>query len=246
MKHIKTAALDLGQPTPESSLIKFKLYHRLIDEFSKTFNLTAISGWAKIRDQLFIRSLRIASQQGGNIPPGDWFDGKTLLDVGTGAGIPGIPLKIIFPKLNITLLDSNKKKCFFLEKVIRELELEKIKIVNERAEILARNVKFREKYDVVTARGLAPLAVLIELCMPFVSIGGTAIFPKGNNISQEITKAHYAAEKLGSAPPIYTSISNPGSSAPDKMVYFLKISPTPNYYPRRPGIPKKKPLGNSI
>ena len=246
MKHIKTAALDLGQPTPESSLIKFKLYHRLIEEFSKKFNLTAISGWAKIREQLFIRSLRIASQQGGNIPPGDWFDGKTLLDVGTGAGIPGIPLKIIFPKLNITLLDSNKKKCFFLEKVIRELELDKIKVVNERAEILAHNVKFREKYDVVTARGLAPLAVLIELCMPFVSIGGTAIFPKGNNISQEITKAHYGAEKLGSAPPIYTSISNPGSSPPDKMVYFLKISPTPNHYPRRPGIPRKKPLGNNI
>jgi 16S rRNA (guanine527-N7)-methyltransferase len=82
--------------------------------------------------------------------------------------------------------------------------------------------------------------------MPFVSIGGTAIFPKGNNISQEITKAHYGAEKLGSAPPIYTSISNPGSSPPDKMVYFLKISPTPNHYPRRPGIPGKKPLGNSI
>ena len=241
MKYINQA-LEISGIEPKASILEdFDKYSNLILSYSKKFNLTGIKNQKQITEELIIRSLRITKNFGGKVNPGDWFNEKKLIDIGTGAGIPGIPLKIILPELSVTLLDSNKKKCSFLEEVIKELDLKKIDVINARAEDLAHDHKHREKYDIVTARALAPLTTLSELCVPFISIGGTGIFPKGDNVQKEINDSKKFIEFLGCAPPLYKIVESPGFSPKDIILYIMKIEKTSNKFPRKSGIPSKRP-----
>jgi 16S rRNA (guanine527-N7)-methyltransferase len=242
VKSLVAAAQSLGVELDTRQQAQFERFGQLIELRSKQFNLTGAKTWERIRDELFIRSLRILSPAGGSAPTPEWFAGKRAIDVGTGAGIPGIVMKIALPELQMTLLDSNAKKTTFLKEVVAELKLENVDVINDRAEELGQDPAHREAYDLVVARAVARLVELAELTLPFANIGGTVILPKSAGVDDELDEAAAAAEILGAAPAITLKFDRPGNSPPDHMVYWMKISPTPREFPRRIGVPHRSPL----
>ncbi len=242
MESVVAAAQLLGVDLNEKQIAQFQRYRELIELRSNQYNLTGHKTWDKIREELFIRSLRMLAPAGGNVPTPEWFAGKRAIDVGTGAGIPGLVMKIALPELEITLLDSMQKRTKFLIEVVNELELKGLEVITGRAEELGQEPGHRESYDLVVARAVARLAELAELTIPFANIGGTVILPKSSGVADEVNDAAAAAEVLGAAPAITLEVSKPGNSPPDDMVYWMKISPTPSEFPRRVGIPHQSPL----
>jgi 16S rRNA (guanine527-N7)-methyltransferase len=242
LESVVAAAQLLGVDLAANQQAQLQRYRELIELRSQQFNLTGHKTWDRIREELFIRSLRVLSPAGGNVPTPEWFAGKKAIDVGTGAGIPGLVMKIALPELHVTLLDSIGKRTNFLIEVANELELTGLQVINGRAEDLAQEFSHREQYDVVVARGVARLAELAELTIPFAKIGGTVILPKSQGVSEEVTEASAAAEILGAAPALTLKIDKPGQSPPDDMVYWMKISSTPDEFPRKVGIPHQSPL----
>lgn len=242
MESVVAAAQLLGVDLDAKQQAQLQRYRELIELRSQQFNLTGHKTWDRIREELFIRSLRVLSPAGGNVPTPEWFADKKAIDVGTGAGIPGLVMKIALPELHVTLLDSIVKRTNFLIEVANELELTDLQVINGRAEDLAQEFSHREQYDVVVARGVARLAELAELTIPFAKIGGTVILPKSQGVSGEVAEAGGAAEILGAAPALTLEIDKPGQSPPDDMVYWMKISSTPEEFPRKVGIPHQSPL----
>lgn len=226
-------------------------------------NLTGAKGWERVREELFIRSLRLlAPVAGGYVPASGWFNPpagpgggaqagqdrrpRHLLDVGAGAGVPGLVLKIALPGIQVTLLDSAEKKCEFLQRAVRLLGLTGASVLQARAEEAARSPAHREAYDLVVARALARLAELAELTLPFAKVGGAVIAQKGLDIAAELAEAGFAAHELGAAPGITSAVYSPGDAPPDTLVYWLKVGSTPAKYPRRTGIPHKRPLTDAV
>jgi 16S rRNA (guanine527-N7)-methyltransferase len=242
LESVVAAAQLLGVDLDAKQQAQLQRYRELIELRSQQFNLTGHKTWDRIREELFIRSLRVLSPAGGNVPTPEWFADKKAIDVGTGAGIPGLVMKIALPELHVTLLDSIGKRTNFLIEVANELELTDLQVINGRAEDLAQEFSHREQYDVVVARGVARLAELAELTIPFAKIGGTVILPKSQGVSGEVAEAGGAAEILGAAPALTLEIDKPGQSPPDDMVYWMKISSTPEEFPRKVGIPHQSPL----
>lgn len=242
MESVVAAAQLLGVDLDAKQQAQLQRYRELIELRSQQFNLTGHKTWDRIREELFIRSLRVLSPAGGNVPTPEWFADKKAIDVGTGAGIPGLVMKIALPELHVTLLDSIGKRTNFLIEVANELELTDLQVINGRAEDIAQEFSHREQYDVVVARGVARLAELAELTIPFAKIGGTVILPKSQGVSGEVAEAGGAAEILGAAPALTLEIDKPGQSPPDDMVYWMKISSTPEEFPRKVGIPHQSPL----
>lgn len=242
MESVIAAAESLGVDLDTRQQAQFQRYRELIELRSKQFNLTGAKTWDRIREELFIRSLRIISPAGGFAATAEWFTDRRAIDVGTGAGIPGIVMKIALPELKITLLDSVQKRTNFLHEVVDELELEDVEVITGRAEELGQDPAHRESYDVVVARAVARLAELAELTIPFANIGGTVILPKSAGIADEINEAAAAAEVLGAAPAITLKVDRPGESPPDDMIYWMKITSTPGEFPRRVGVPHQNPL----
>lgn len=236
------ASTKLGLELTDTQIDHFKRYGDLIELRSNQFNLTGVKTWERIREELFIRSLRILSPAGGNVPTLEWFAGRKAIDIGTGAGIPGLVLKLAVPELEITLLDSIGKRTTFLNEVVSELDLTGVEVVNGRAEEFGQDELYREQYDLVVARAVASLPELAELTLPFLNVGGVAVLPKSTGIEQELREAEFAAEELGAAPAITLTVDNPGSSPADEIVYWMKISSTPEKFPRRVGVPHQAPL----
>ena len=166
----------------------------------------------------------------------------SLIDVGTGAGFPGIPLKILFPHLNVTLLDSLNKRLLFLEDVIDELDLDNIKTVHSRAEEAGRMKNLREHYDLCVSRAVANLSTLSEYCLPLVKVGGIFISYKAGEVEDEINSAKHAIKKLGGKIKSVVEFSLPDSDISRSFVIIEKVNETSNLYPRKPGTPNKKPL----
>ena len=242
MESVVAAAKLLGVDLDEKQRSQLQRYRELIELRSKQFNLTGHKTWDKIREELFIRSLRILTPAGGTVPTPEWFAGKRAIDIGTGAGIPGLIMNIALPELQIPLIDSTQKRVNFLIEVVNELELKGLEVITGRAEDLGQEEGHRESYDLVVARAVARLAELAELTIPFAKIGGTIILPKSKGVEDEVNEASAAAEMLGAAPAITIEVDKPGNSPPDDMVYWMKISPTPREFPRRVGIPHQSPL----
>lgn len=212
---------------------KFYKYMNLLIEWNEKMNLTAIIEPNEIILKHFIDSITILK---------DIKDGSTVVDVGTGAGFPGIPLSIMNPTLKITLVDSLNKRLIFLQEVINELDLKNVELVHARAEEFGRNKKYREKFDVATSRAVANLATLSEYLLPLVKINGKAISMKAGNASQEIEDAKKAIKTLGGNINNIEEFNLPQSDIGRTIIIIDKIKGTPGKYPRKPGTPAKEPI----
>ena len=219
----------------EEQLAQFTRYYELLVETNKVMNLTAITEPEEVVVKHMVDSL-LAYEDG--------MQGKTLVDVGTGAGFPGVPLKIYCPSLRVTLVDSLGKRLRFLEQVIDELGLKGIRCEHLRAEDAGRSKKHREQYDYVTARAVARLSVLSEYCLPLAKKGGQFIALKGSRFAEEIEEGEAAVKILGGKIISAEPVKLPGLDDGRAIIKIAKIKATPAQYPRKAGTPEKQPLGS--
>ena len=235
---LRAGAARLGLHLTPEQLGLFLLYRDILLDWNQRTNLTAVTGPSQVERLLFLDSLTIVSA----LPARPSTEGLRLLDVGSGSGIPGLPLKIVLPHLSVTLLEATGKKARFLEHVAERLALTGVNVLNARAEDLARQPDHRERYDIVVARALAPMPALAELCLPFAHAGGIVIAPKGAGAAQEVEEARRAVSLLGGRVREVRKVDMP-ELPPDRWLAVLeKVTPTPPAYPRRAGLPAKRPL----
>lgn len=227
--------VEAGLELSPKQLEQFNKYFEMLIETNKVMNLTAITEPEEVAVKHMVDSLLAFDNS---------FNNKTLADVGTGAGFPGIPLKIYCPSLKVTLIDSLGKRLKFLENVISELGLTDITCEHARAEDAGKNKKFREKYDIATARAVARLSVLSEYCLPLVKPGGMFIALKGSKYAEEISEGEQALKILGGKLISSDEVKLPGLDDGRAIVKIKKIKPTPAAYPRKAGTPDKQPLGS--
>ena len=208
-------------------------YMNLLLEWNEKINLTAITDEKEIILKHFIDSFTINKF----INSGD-----KMLDIGTGAGFPGLPIKIIRPEVDVFLMDSLNKRINFLNEVIESLQLKNIEAFHSRAEEMAKNNKFREEFDVVTSRAVAKLNILLEYMLPYTKVNGKCLCMKGPNIEEEIKEAEKALKILGGEIEKIEKIILPDSNIERKIIIIRKKSATPLKYPRKAGMPTKEPL----
>lgn len=215
---------------------QFVTYYKMLLEKNKVMNLTAITEFDEVLDKHFLDSIALARYV-------DLTTSISLIDLGTGAGFPGMPLKIMFPNLKVTLADSLNKRIVFLDEVIGELGLTDIQTVHARAEDLAHNSDYRERYDYCVSRAVANLSSLSEYCLPFVRIGGTFISYKSGEIEEELAAAKKAIFLLGGQFDQVIPFQLEGTDLGRSFVLINKDKKTAKTYPRKSGMPTKKPLG---
>ncbi len=230
-------ARDFGVELVPAQLDAFERYYRLLVEWNEKFNLTAITDYTSVQLKHFLDSLSAVKilQRAG-------VAGKNLIDLGAGAGLPGMPLAIAFPDLRVTLLEATGKKVRFLDEVSRELGLDNVNNVHGRAEEFAHDPKQREQYDFVVARALAPLPTLVEYMLPFARVGGTCIAYKAVEAHAETDAAKNGIEILGGGLREIVSVKLAKLDDVRQLVVMDKRAPTPKVYPRAGGLPKRKPL----
>lgn len=220
--------------SPEQ-LNQFERYYELLVEWNEKMNLTAITEKEDVYLKHFYDSISAAFYV-------DFTQVTTLCDVGAGAGFPSIPLKICFPHLHISIVDSLNKRITFLNHLSDELGLENTNFYHDRAETFGKNKAHREKYDMVTARAVARMSVLSELCLPLVKKGGIFVAMKASNVKEELSNAKKAIGMLGGQTDKMYSFILPEEESERNIVKIDKVKETPNKYPRKPGTPNKLPL----
>lgn len=235
---LQAGAERLGLSLDAMQLRQFGRYLRLIQEENERAALTTVSDAVGVQRRHFLESLAILAvlRQQGWFPPGA---PARVIDVGSGAGLPGLPLKIAAPEWEVTLLEATGKKVQFLKRVIEELGLARVQAIHDRAETLAQDPAHREQYDLVTARAIAPLPALLELTLPFARLSGLLALPKGSALATELPAAQRALSILGGT--VWATLPLPESPGLT-LVLVRKTAPTPKRYPRRPGLPAKQPL----
>ncbi len=213
----------------------FLNYKELLKEWNQKINITAITEDVEIDQKHFLDSLTI-------LGTGLFQGQKKVIDVGTGGGFPGLPIKIVKEELDVTLFDSLNKRIKFLDIVIEELGLEGIRAVHGRAEESARTAEYREEYDICVSRAVAQLNTLAEYCLPFVKVGGHFIAMKGPDVEEEVNKAKNAIDTLGGELEEIQEIQIPGTDIVHSLVIIKKVRNTAKTYPRGGGNPRKNPL----
>ena len=231
-------AAEFGIQLSEIQMDQFRLYHERMVEWNEMMNLTRIIEWEHVVGRHFLDSLSLVTA----LPPEALRRDATLLDVGSGAGLPGVPLKIVFPDLRVTLLEVTQKKTLFLEQVVGDLGLPGLDVRTGRAETLAHEPDLREAFDTVVARGVNKLNVLVELMAGFCRVGGVVVAQKSAAPDDEVRAASVAIETMGVELEEIRELDFDGSGGPRSLVVLRKTRPTPKRYPRRPGIPYKRPL----
>lgn len=227
-------ALNMGIEISENSSKMLEKYSEMLIKYNEFMNLTAITEPEEVKEKHFLDSATL-------ILCGKLEKGASLIDIGAGAGFPSMPVKIIREDLDVTMLDSLNKRIGFLNDVIAELGLKNIKAVHSRAEDAGKNPKFREKFDIATARAVADLAVLAEYALPFVKVGGYFVALKGNSPKEEIESAKKAIREMGGEVEETKEVVLP-SGINHCLVIIRKVIKTPDKYPRKAGMPTKKPI----
>ena len=222
---------------------QFLTYYEYLVEKNKVMNLTAITEYEEVITKHFLDSLAVVKT---SCFKQEELAGKRLIDIGTGAGFPGIPLKIAFPKLEILLLDSLNKRINFLNEITEMLGLTKINTVHGRAEDYAKQKEYRESFDFCVSRAVANLSTLSEYCIPFVKQGGCFISYKSGSVDQELIQAEKAVKILGGQREEVVRFSLADTDMDRSFVVIRKAKPTPKKYPRKAGLPSKEPLGAAI
>lgn len=233
MKKFKQGAQELGVELSQDQLHQFLKYYEMLVEKNKVMNLTAITEFDEVMEKHFLDSIALCQVV-------DLNTHKRVIDLGTGAGFPGIPLKIAFPELEVTLVDSLNKRILFLQDVIQELEIKNVSATHERAEIIANNPDFREKYDLCVSRAVANLSTLSEYCIPFVKVGGQFISYKSGECDEEVKTAENAISILGGSLREVSKFTLGESGR--AFVIIDKVKQTKKKYPRKAGTPSKEPL----
>ena len=226
---------EIGLSLTDRQYEQFDQYYDILVEWNKVMNLTGITEYEEVNEKHFLDSLSIVKSC-------DMTKVSSLIDVGTGAGFPGIPLKIAFPQLQIMLLDSLNKRVGFLNTVIQELGLTGITAVHGRAEDFGRNKEYREQFDLCVSRAVANLSTLSEYCLPFVKAGGEFLPYKSGKVEEEAREAESAVKKLGGSMRETKTLVLPGTDVDRTFVPIDKINVTPKKYPRKAGMPGKEPL----
>lgn len=253
MELLREGARALGLCLTAEHLRAFQVYYQELCAWNRKFNLTTVTGYEEVQLKHFLDSLTclLAFPTQGATPARGIPDVVPLstaeipllcIDVGTGAGFPGVPLKIMRPAIHMTLLESSHKKILFLEHLIKRLGLKNVEPLWARAEEAGQDFHHRERYDIVLARAVADMAVLVEYCLPLCRKGGYLIAQKGADIEAELKAAEEAIQLLGGKLREVKLLQLPGLRDPRALVLVEKVAPTPPKYPRRPGMPKKRPL----
>lgn len=214
---------------------QFQKYYELLVEWNQVMNLTTITEYDEVNEKHFVDSLAIVNGL-------DMKEINSMIDIGTGAGFPGIPLKIAYPHLKVTLLDSLKKRVKYLDEVIRILELENVLTLHGRAEDYARREEHREKYDLCVSRAVSNLATLSEYCIPYVKMEKLFVSYKSVNVDEEVEQSMNSIHVLGGKVMKIDKLKLPDSDISRAFVHVKKIKATSKKYPRRAGVPAKEPL----
>ncbi|WP_153461467.1 16S rRNA (guanine(527)-N(7))-methyltransferase RsmG [Sediminibacillus terrae] len=214
---------------------QFDTYFKTLVEWNEKMNLTAITDREEVYAKHFFDSISAAFYH-------DFTGPLHVCDVGAGAGFPSLPLKICFPELKVTIVDSLKKRITFLNHLANQLGLSDVAFYHDRAETFGKNDKFRGQYDVVTARAVARMSVLAELCLPLCKTGGTFLAMKGPQLTEEMSDAGTAITVLGGEPVDTHTFALPGDNGERNIAIIQKKRKTPNKYPRKPGVPNRTPI----
>lgn len=225
----------LGITCSEKQIHQFLTFYEMLTEKNKVMNLTAITEFQDVIEKHFLDSLSLAENRNLN-------QKLKVIDLGTGAGFPGIPLKIAFPELELVLMDSLNKRILFLKEVIEELGLSGITAVHGRAEEMAVQPDYREKFDLCVSRAVANLASLSEYCIPFVKVGGNFVSYKSAEVEEEVQQAKKAIHVLGGKVVNVHKFTLPGTEVSRSLVQIEKQKKTPKGYPRKSGTPSKSPI----
>ena len=249
---LAAGAEALGLPLTPEQLDRFAIYLDLLVEWNARVNLTAITEPGAVQTRHFVDSLAVGAAliedeagAGPSEPPAVFAAGQGLIDLGTGAGFPGLPLKILWPALPLTLVDSVGKKTAFLRAVADALGFPDVIVLTDRAEALGQELGRRATYDVVTARAVAALPVLAEYGLPLCRVGGVTLAPKKGALDEEIAAARRALPRLGGRDLSLYRYTLPGEDEARFIARMPKVAPTPSGYPRRVGLPASRPLGQA-
>jgi len=237
MELLEEGARRWGLDLRSESLAAFQTYYEELIAWNERANLTAITDYQEVQIKHFLDSLSCLLVLAG-LP----MDGWRGLDIGAGAGFPGLPLKIARPQMELTLLEAKKKRVRFLQHLVERLKLPGVAVIRGRAEELGRQPGHREGYDLVLARAVATLPVLLEYALPLCQIGGIFLAQKGPDIKEELETSKVALRVLGGQMREVRGLELPHSMGRRNLVVVEKVAPTPEKYPRRPGMPAKRPL----
>jgi 16S rRNA (guanine527-N7)-methyltransferase len=228
----------LGRQLTQGQICAFQVYYQELKTWNARFNLTAITDPEGVQIRHFLDSLSclLAVDAG--------LRGQSLIDVGSGAGCPGLPLKIVCPDLRLTLLEATRKKTSFLQHMVEQLKLGDVTIIHARAEQIGQEAQHREAYDWVVARAVATMPTLVEYLLPLCRLGGHCLAQKGESAAAETATAESAIRLLGGRLNRLVPVELPGLAETRHLVLIDKIACTPAKYPRRPGMPAKRPLGD--
>ena len=244
MKLLAEGAKELGLELSFKQLEQFDIYCRELNDWNERANLTAITGYEDTQVRHFLDSLTVCLpfQEAANAPMHCLTGVEKVVDVGCGAGFPGLPLKLAFPHLELHLIESVGKKTAFLKHLVCVLGLDGVAIHTGRAEALARDTELRESFDLALVRGVARFSLLLEYALPFCRVGGMTVAHKHGGVESELAEAEFALSALGGRAAGEFPVTLAGLTDNRVVVAFEKFAPTPDRYPRRVGIPAKRPL----
>lgn len=232
---LKEALSRINLEPTDRQCEQFDLFHKLLCEWNEFMNLTGITEYEEVVIKHFVDSLAVNNVY-------NFSENERVVDIGTGAGFPGMPLKIMYPDTNFTLLDSLNKRINFLNEVIIQTGLEKIETLHGRAEDYAKKPEYREQFDVCVSRAVANLATLSEYCLPYVKVGGVFISYKAGNLEEEVNSSKTAIKLLGGRIETVKELILPGTDIERTFVVIRKLDKTNKKYPRKAGLPSKEPL----